>query len=517
MSNSYGFDFLKAQHTLGGIDAPRPALSVGPSVAVPVVSAADVAHKPALEKQADILKFLKAHRSAGYLGPSIIYKGTGIDLEETDEAVATLLQTNAKISMEHVPDPENPSVMVATYAYQSKYNHVRDRASLLAQINRSKYGCDRRDLVDSYDGVEEHIHSLITGGEIIAISNSEDKTMILFPRGDTFLIELDGVISIPTDIPNSSSIKVPLTDDEVVKAAMERNRMRQHQQIFCVNTDVDATKQVRRGEAVCVGGQWFRVSSAVKAGAPLSEQPARAQAPLSVTSRQDLSKRNEIDGYVRPFTNKALPLDGPLSMAAKENLQKAKDARQLVHELAGGRGHSAGAGQFLSSLAHATNPASLAASFASAVVGGSRKRPAAPKGSHSAATVEEVRKAVQLAQEAAADPHLSLYTHARRHGCTKDVRDMYLKTRSLVPTDEMELYKLLVEHKLLDDGEAWRRDKLERKANVDNDGKPKKRRYYVRKNQKLTNQHLDGTAIGAVLADAAEKQKQGKSVGDGGM
>ena len=54
-------------------------------------------------------------------------------------------------------------------------------------------------------------------------------------------------------------------------------------------------------------------------------------------------------------------------------------------------------------------------------------------------------------------------------------------------------------------------------ANVDNDGKPKKRRYYERKNQRMTNTHLEGTEIGAVLARATEKQKQGKSVGDGGM
>jgi hypothetical protein len=58
---------------------------------------------------------------------------------------------------------------------------------------------------------------------------------------------------------------------------------------------------------------------------------------------------------------------------------------------------------------------------------------------------------------------------------------------------------------------------LKRKANVDNDGKPKKRRYYERKNQRMTNTHLDGTEAGAVLRLALEKQKQGKSVGDGGM
>jgi hypothetical protein len=120
-------------------------------------------------------------------------------------------------------------------------------------------------------------------------------------------------------------------------------------------------------------------------------------------------------------------------------------------------------------------------------------------------------------EKAAADPALALYCHARRHGCTKDVRQMYLETRSLIPEADVDLHKLLLELKLLEPGEQMRRPRLSKTANLDNDGKPKKRRYYERKNQRMTNTHLEGTAIGAVLARAAEKQKQGKSVGDGGM
>jgi hypothetical protein len=75
----------------------------------------------------------------------------------------------------------------------------------------------------------------------------------------------------------------------------------------------------------------------------------------------------------------------------------------------------------------------------------------------------------------------------------------------------------MVKHKLLDPGEAIRRPRLERKPNVDNDGKPKKRRYYERKNQRMTNVHLVGTEIGNILEAAKEKQQQGKNVGDGGM
>jgi len=69
-------------------------------------------------------------------------------------------------------------------------------------------------------------------------------------------------------------------------------------------------------------------------------------------------------------------------------------------------------------------------------------------------------------------------------------------------------------------GEKLRRERIKRHGagtNVDNDGKPKKRRYYERKNQRMTNTHLDGTVEGAILALALEQQKQGKSVGDGGM
>jgi hypothetical protein len=33
----------------------------------------------------------------------------------------------------------------------------------------------------------------------------------------------------------------------------------------------------------------------------------------------------------------------------------------------------------------------------------------------------------------------------------------------------------------------------------------------------MTNTHLEGTEIGAVLRRAADKQRQGEAVGDGGM
>jgi hypothetical protein len=521
MSNIYAFDFLRSEHTMGVADTPRPTHSTErlTSGSFQTVSAESVAHKPDLEKQADILRFLKAHRSSGYLPPSIIYRGTGIDLDEADESVARILEKNPKISIEQVPDPENPQIMLSTYAYQSKYNHVRDRATLLAQINRSKYGVDQKDLNDCYDGVEDNIKELIVGGEIIAIANSEDKTTILFPRGETFFVELDGIITIGENCTNGEHLALLQSTENggTVPPANEGDQSRKRL-IVLLETDADPTKQLRRGEAVYVGGQWCRVSSAVKAGASLEEQPARAQAPFTVTSLVDLPKRNLVDGYVRPFDEKTLPLDRPLAESSQENLEKAKEARKRLHKLVGGRGHSTGAtSQLLSNLAHSSNPTLLAASFLTTNSAGRKRPTASSKGVSHNANIEQARKEAEAMQEAASDPSLPLYTHGRRHGCTKDVREMYLATRDLVPTDVKELYNVLLEQKLLEPGEAWRRPKLARKADVDNDGKKKKRRYYERKNQRMTNVHLVGTEVGALLADAAEKQKQGKSVGDGGM
>lgn len=599
MSNIHGLDFLRREHILTDDGQPGGAANVtssrlpnierssswmGPD---PETLAVIAANKPDLEKQFDVIHFLQAHRSSGCLAPSVIYQRTGIDLQE-DESVAEMLQHNPKIRVELVPDPENPSLMIATYAYQAKYNHIRDRTSLLAQVNRSKNGLPRRDVEDAYDGVERDLDLLITAGDVLAINNTEDKTQILFPRGEAFLVELDGIISIPperllpqlsqstsTEGAGTSSDKINLlgegkttvksesdmdggstdnteslpatnethsekpaensdeshnkdqaaetpanetlagTDGSAAKGdeTPHSGKKPKKQKIYTLETDVDPCSQIRRGEAVQIGGQWFRISSSVKG--PGSR--ARAQPPLSVVSLQDLSKRNEIDGYIRTFSEKLLPVDHHLSNNAIENVQKAHHARERLVRLAHGRSGGV-ASQLLGSHAHASNPVTLAASFGTASMTGSRKRPHKPAARGDTEKDQQNQKdnAAQ-AREAASDPFLALYTHARRHGCTKDVREMYLATRKNVPESDAELKQLLVEHKLLEPGEEMRRPRLKRKANVDNDGKPKKRRYYERKNQRMTNTHLEGTEIGAVLRRAQEKQKQGEQVGDGGM
>lgn len=419
--------------------------------------------------------------------------------------------------------------MVATYAYQAKYSSVRDRATLLSQINRMTYGIRMDDLLDSYSTVQNDLQGLITAGDIIAIYNSEDRDKILFPRGESFLVELDGLISLPQgshDVSDGNSAekkgKANNAKDTAAKENSEtkeenESSTRQAEEHFIVETDMDPLSQIRRGEAVQVGGQWFRVSSAVKDG-PLSEQPVRAQAPLSVVSLEGLSRRNEVDGYIRPFDSRTLPLDAPLKEEAVKNLQNAKEAGERLLKLSHGRSGGV-TGQLYGSHAHASNPTTLAKSLASSSAN-MRKRPNAKNSSFSQSFQRPQHHEIpkDLIAKAAADPALALYSHARRHGCTRDVREMYLATRTLVPESDQDLQQLLLEHKLLEPGEQMRRPRLTKTgANVDNDGKPKKRRYYERKNQRMTNTHLEGTEIGALLARAAEKQKQGKSVGDGGM
>ena len=372
MANAYSFDFLRSEHTLNEDGQPKPSASSSGNAQSQALLlnnqdeeqlsrlVASVAHKPDLEKQFDVIHFLQAHRSAGCLPPNVIYRATGIDLEESDESVATMLQRNPKIRVEKIPDPENPSVQIATYAYQAKYNNVRDVKTLLAQINRCKNGVPMRDLMDAYDGVEDDLQQLITAGDVLAINNSEDKDKILFPRGEAFLVELDGIISL--------------------------KKTEENQEVVVVSTDIDPRKQIRRGEAINVGGQWFRVSSAVKEGVPLSEQPVRAQAPLSVVSLVELSKRNEQDGYIRPLNATTIPLDAPLAPTGLQNLKNSKKARDRLHKLAhnmnGARNGMSTAAQLLSSHAHASNPTTLAQSIVSSAVlqpGNSRKRPTVQK------------------------------------------------------------------------------------------------------------------------------------------
>jgi hypothetical protein len=572
MTNLYGFDFLRSEHNTDDPTSVQSKEQISSSTGQPTDADASTLVDPLLppthektdlEKQFDVIQFLQNHRSAGCLPPSIIYKSVGVDLAEggRDELVTKLLLLNARIRVEEIPDPENPSLTIYTFGYQAKFNNVRNRTGLIAQINRAKNGVRRRDLLDSYEGIQKDIDQLITSGDIIAVLNSEDKDKVLFPRGEPFLVELDGLVA-PEDVDveklvekympmfqqngeqqghddvlhpqgkdngnvqESADVVGSQENDDVMQGARRKAEMEKEQSLHFVKIDINPKRQIQRGEAIWIGGQWFRISSAVREGVPLSEQPTKAQAPLSVTSRKEMSKKNEVEGYIRDFDEHSIPLDHSLAEATLKRMQAAKDALEYLHSVAAqGRastGKQKGVGaQLLSSNANAANPEALAAAFASTASSANfRRRPTGNRNS-SAAHLDAKKSAeqIQAAKKAASDPNL-LHSHARRHGCTLDVRDLYLATREEIqsPEKEVDIYNMMIKHKLLEPEEPMKRPRMSKKnTTLDENGKPKKRRYYERKGQRMTNTHLEGTEIGQALMAAAEKQSQGKSVGDGGM
>ncbi|GFH44616.1 hypothetical protein CTEN210_01090 [Chaetoceros tenuissimus] len=704
-SNQYGFDFLKSSHqsTDNTSIQTKEQLQYISGTGSNIISSSTSNNittsyeKSQYEKQYDVIQFLKQHRSAGCLPPSIIYEETGVDLTETDQEVASLLRTKDNIKVEEIPDPENPSLTILTYGYQSKYNNVRNKTGLMGQINRSKNGIRRKDLEDCYDGIDEDIDDMITSGDLIAVYNTEDKHTILFPRGDVFLVELDGFVDVedvdleklveelmpdeakenvvvgvekkdngidstvnekgkgqeteqpttgtgtgtdvssteqktskdtvmsdgtlpqaqattadnatvvtatatprkgkgkvlpprpPTAVtsdpsqpisssgsttqdvtmasptatnqqeaktdpvasssapatvtsttdpkqsqqPPSQPVRKPPTEEEKKKMResiynQARKLRERNPKLFFSKTDTNPLVQIRRGEAIWVGGQWFRISSAIKKDpvtdlpAPLKEQPPRAQAPYSVSSNKELSKKNELEGYIRLFDEKAIPLDHRLTDESIGNIHKAKLAHKHLHMVAtqGGRGkqNKGAAGALLSANATEKAPEVLAAAFASTQNQMNRRRPG-NRMMHGHLDPKAAQKHMEEAKKAAEDPNL-IYARARRHGCTKDVRDLFLATRELIPNPEKEqdIHDLMIKYKLIDADEPLKRPRMSLKnQTLDENGKPKKRRYYERKGQRLTNTHLDGTEIGQALLAAAEKQSQGKSVGDGGM
>jgi len=454
-TGSYGFDFLRAEHNERSVPSSTHDDPENESSSESVEEDQGNVKTP-LEKQFDVLNWLQKQKLQSndltMFTTDEILQHTGIDLAE-DGDVAAMLESNPRVLTKF-----DASLQDTLYMYQSKFQ-VSNKQGLLALVNRCKNGICAKDLSDAYKEIEGDLAELICSGEIIAVANSEQmsysKDKTLFPRGEAFLVELDG---------NIDSIK---------------------DSSFVVQTDRNLQRELRRGEAVWVGGQWCRVSSAVRDGVPLSEQPPRAQAPLSVTSINDMSKKNEVDGYCRPFTEKQLPLDREIQEETLKHLSDALAASKVLDKLGG------------------PPPSKSQRSIV-------RKRPTASSNSAS------ISSNIAARTTAAANPDLA-FRKARRHGCSKDIREMYLATRAEVPESEIELHGLLVTNKLLEKGEAMRRPRIRKKVDNTVNGKAKKKRYYVRKGHKITNTHLAGTEIGAVLAMASERQQQGKDVGDGGM
>lgn len=134
-----------------------------------------------------------------------------------------------------------------------------------------------KDIADCYEDIKIDVSDAIRTGDIIGVINKETRDTVLFSRGMPFLTQLSGNI---TGTSNSKYLR----------------------------TQYNLQNEIRRGDAVRVESNWFRVSSTVGSK---KNDPKRARAPLSVTSAQDLSDRNE---YVDIFDEKTLPLDSELEL-----------------------------------------------------------------------------------------------------------------------------------------------------------------------------------------------------------
>lgn len=467
--------------------------------------------------------------------PSVIFKSIGVDLSYggEDERVAEMLKGNEKIRVEEIPDPEEPQQTILTFGYQAKFSNVHNKVGLLAQINACKNGIRRSELLDTYMTVEQDIDLLIRGGDIIAVQNNENKDKVLFPRGESFLVELDGYVRLK-ELPLSSMKMIHPshlgdgneggasgsgTKEDPAVIPQAEKKFNRH----TVELDVNPKSQVRRGEAVSVGGEWFRVSSAIREG-PLSEQPVRAQAPLTVSAMKDLSQKNEIDGYIRPFDAKQLSLDHDLTDEAISKLIDAKQSNEELIKIAV-RSRGTSSAQLLSSNACVESAEKLAAKFVKSMASSSnlgqrrgRNKSSMSSGQKNSAMkqIEEKKAAMKQIEE---KKRGASNLHAIRHGCTADVREMYFKTRESIPPPEKEdeIFNMMVKYKLLEPNEPMRRKRMATMNDRGENGKPKKKRYYVNKDQRKTNTHLEGSAIGDALERAMKSQQEGKTVGDGGM
>eukprot|EP00903_Cladosiphon_okamuranus_P013123 g12239.t1 len=261
----YGFDFMKSSHHEqrlpaggggGSSNSSTPWLGGGGALAGGAGGFSftkEPVKKSNAELQADVVDFLKRRLQMGK-GPATITEisdGTDVDLRKgRDEEVLEMLMANPKVESLNEDDP----LQETAFTYMAKYA-VTNQNELLQLINRCKGGICWEELKDTYSTVAADMRNLQETGSVIAVKNKETNKMNLYPRGELFLTELPGKIQI--------------------KAGSD-----------CALTVEDMNQHIRRGEAVRISGQWFRVSSET-----VGSQTLRSAAPLSVTMNADLPVR----------------------------------------------------------------------------------------------------------------------------------------------------------------------------------------------------------------------------------
>ena len=220
-----------------------------------------------IEKQADIVDYLRGQRSNAQKSAHEIYNDLKIVLEDADDNVLHMLRRNEKVEVIETDQGE-------FFRYRTKYN-ISNKDQLLSLIDSIKMGVSLNDVKHCYLGIESDVMEWIIGGMIIAYK--ADKDMILYPRGKPFLTPLSGTVKA-----------TPGMDT--------------------VSTSTDIREEIRRGDAIMINNQWLRVDCAIQTN---GKQPERGRPPQSVTSWEERSIRDTQWGsHMKQFTERQLPLDG---------------------------------------------------------------------------------------------------------------------------------------------------------------------------------------------------------------
>jgi hypothetical protein len=214
----------------------------------------------------EIMNYLSSRRHSAPVSIAEINKLIHADLEEDYRSVLQKLRSNPKVLVEG-----GEYGIPLTLQHVDKFE-ARGRVELKRIVETERGGVSREDVKNTYDDALDDIGDLLRSTELIGLKNPEKKDCVLFPRGKQFLVRMSGTVTVT-------------------------------RRSFTLQTTTDLRPEIRRGDAIRVGDYWFRVSSQVNAK---GNQPARAQAPSSVSSIDEMSSKNT---YIYQFTHDHLPLD----------------------------------------------------------------------------------------------------------------------------------------------------------------------------------------------------------------
>ena len=219
--------------------------------------------------QAIIIQYL---RSISTKSASIdeIKKECQVDLYKDSETFS-LLRKHKKITS-HLNDKK---IWYFQYLEKYKISNKYELLRLISHEHDAYVGIALEDIRSCYDGIQQDIDTCLRCGDLIACRNQDTKDKILFPRHQAFISPLSGLV---TAFPNKNYVK----------------------------TSMNLVPEIRRGDAICIDQQWFRVSSSTKSNS-LTE-PLRSVAPLSVSSEKEMSSQNV---YIEKFDEERLPIDAP--------------------------------------------------------------------------------------------------------------------------------------------------------------------------------------------------------------